>query len=357
MKREARTAAFLGLLLFSASLGAETGTAPSLPTAASPAAASGCHTAADCDDHNPCTADSCSSGTCIYMVTCASAEAPPPPPSTPSDPVAYAACLKVCVSQPCWSAWCTPDGQCMKMATCASASAPPPPPPTYTASPVGVIVLPYTPPPPPPASSLPPPPPPPPGLIPSQPLTPPSLIPSVPFSPPGLIPSVPLSPPPVATPELPIQPPLKRCEDLAGVMHDCCLKYDDKRNGGNGDGIPNGMELARMIRDDDCRPKTGPSAVGDLCANFTGIVASDGSSVTVSGVNQCCQIVRNSGDIENTMVSQNCANVGVVDIAVGPSSPSTAAAGAAATNLEAKGASAEGGAKADNGGCGLTRIP
>lgn len=239
-----------------------------------------------------------------------------------------------------------PPGSGIPLAPIPPASAvalpPPPPPPGIFVPAPGGTVVPVTP-------VVPLIPPPSGGLIPLPKMPPASFIPSSPLPPPPLPPAPP-PPPPTADDKTPRpeegEQPLRRCEELPSETRACCVKYDEPANGGNGDGRPNGKELARLVKDETCS--------AEECSGFFKIFAGEGSSVTVNGFNQCCQILRNKGEVVNLTMQQNCENH------MGLATPASAGGGKAGdVSAPAGGPVADksltDGSKADEGGCQLIR--
>lgn len=89
------------------------------------------------------------------------------------------------------------------------------------------------------------------------------------------------------------------------------------------------------------------------CNSGLNIKAAEGSTVNVSGVNECCQAVFNSGDISSTTVSQACSNVAspVAGAPGGETAGGTTAAGTTGGSITTpSGSSSTPGAPADTGG-------
>lgn len=157
-----------------------------------------------------------------------------------------------------------------------------------------------------------------------------------------------------------MEKPLRRCDELSADMRACCLRYDDPANGGNGDGRPNGKEMARLVKDEACRPRpasgSGPTpSVADECSGLFKVFAGEGSSVTVTGFNQCCQALRNTGDVVDLTMRQNCEN----HMGLAPAGSAGGGGGAGDGSTPAgspiTGKSLTDESKVDEGGCQLIR--
>ncbi len=87
--------------------------------------------------------------------------------------------------------------------------------------------------------------------------------------------------------DCPSNPPLDCSVFKDEATRNCCAKFSD---------VP-ALAIHKCVKSvEDCN-------VG------LNIKAGEGSTVNVSGVNECCQAVFNSGDISSTTVSQACSNV------------------------------------------------